>query len=221
MLEKQPHDGCVVLSTHCVEMTTLSSSLPTNSLVADKWQQAFHRCRHQLDSEDAATFLVVPSYEHAQVSVEAMGKTYKGNKTIKMLERISPLLDNLRSFSSVIYTAVQSNPVISALIWGGIKLVLEVGCCGLRKQCEIVRLNIFEVVLRSSGTIENIAEGFFELSKALPRFEDYGMLLQSAPRLNEALIDLYELIFRFLVEGIKVYRNSPTAQQTASRWRPE
>jgi hypothetical protein len=57
--------------------------------------------------------------------------------------------------------------------------------------------------------IEKITAGFSEITKALSRFEEYQTFFTSAPRLNEALVDLYELVFGFFIESIKLFRRHP------------
>lgn len=40
--------------------------------------------------------------------------------------RISPLLESVQQFSGIVETFVSSNPHIAALVWGSVKLVLQV-----------------------------------------------------------------------------------------------
>lgn len=55
-----------------------------------------------------------------------MHKGYKQKSVTRAFARIQPFLLNLKSFNGVIDTAIQSNPEVAALCWGGIKFVLEV-----------------------------------------------------------------------------------------------
>src|SRR6266699_60638 len=96
------------------------------STAASKWQEACQRCKGLLDSKDAATILTIPSYQHLKTAVDGMERTYKDKKTAKVLERMTPFLEKIMSFSGVVDTAVQAGPDVGALLWGGIKLVLEV-----------------------------------------------------------------------------------------------
>lgn len=68
---------------------------------------------------------------------------------------------------------------------------------------------LLQLFLRTSTAIERIAEGFSDIAKALPRFEEYQTFFTSAPRLNEALVDLYELVVRFFINTIKLFRRHP------------
>lgn len=40
--------------------------------------------------------------------------------------RISPLLESIQQFAGIVETFVSSNPRIAALVWGSVKLVLQV-----------------------------------------------------------------------------------------------
>lgn len=95
------------------------------SATASKWQEACQRCKGLLDPKDAAVILAVPSYQHLKIAVSGMEQTYKDRKTAKVLERMAPFIEKIRSFSGVVDTAIQANPDVASLVWGGIKLVLE------------------------------------------------------------------------------------------------
>ena len=90
------------------------------------WQTALQECRSQLKPEEIRRMSSVTSYEDLQSSVAILEKDYRKRRIAKVLSRIEPYLSNLRSFQGVVDTAVQAKPDLAALMWGGIKLVLEV-----------------------------------------------------------------------------------------------
>ena len=90
------------------------------------WNAAFNRCRAKLGPEESAQILQVRDYSQSQLSLEILQAKYKRKTIPNILSRIEPFLSNLRSFHGIIDTAVQAKPDVAALIWGGIKLVLEV-----------------------------------------------------------------------------------------------
>lgn len=59
--------------------------------------------------------------------IDEMGKRYKSeSKSRKTIESLRPFLDGVGRYSAVIDTMVSSNPMVSALIWGGFKFILIV-----------------------------------------------------------------------------------------------
>ncbi|KAI5783304.1 hypothetical protein FPQ18DRAFT_310746 [Pyronema domesticum] len=57
--------------------------------------------------------------------IDEMGKRYKSeSKSRKTIESLRPFLDGVGRYSAVIDTMVSSNPMVSALIWGGFKFIL-------------------------------------------------------------------------------------------------
>jgi hypothetical protein len=62
---------------------------------------------------------------------ELMGKAselktqYRKRRLVVLLGKINPFLAQLRSFSRIINTLVQSHPEIAALVWGSVSLILE------------------------------------------------------------------------------------------------
>ncbi|CAH0023367.1 unnamed protein product [Clonostachys rhizophaga] len=91
-----------------------------------------------------------------------MEQAYKDKKTAKILKNLTPALASIRSFGGINDTAVPPNLDVAALMWGGIKLVLD-------------------LLLRSSIAIEKITAGFSEISKALSRFEEYQSFFYLCP----------------------------------------
>jgi hypothetical protein len=123
-------------STNCSSASTLSISGST-FVTATKWQEACQRCKGLVEPKDVATILSTPTYQHLKTEVEKMEQTYKGRKSAKILERMAPFLEKIRSFSGVVDTAIQANPEVAALVWGGLKLTLEV--CGHVGRCPFRR----------------------------------------------------------------------------------
>jgi hypothetical protein len=55
-----------------------------------------------------------------------MEQAYKDKKSAKILKHLAPALESIRSFGGIINTAIPANPDVAALMWGGIRLVLDV-----------------------------------------------------------------------------------------------
>lgn len=99
--------------------------MTAGSEVTDYWQIAFRQCTSQLKPEESDQIFRVTSYEDLHSSIAILEKDYKQKRITKTLSRIEPYLSNLRSFQGVVDTAIQAKPDVAALIWGGVKLVLE------------------------------------------------------------------------------------------------
>jgi hypothetical protein len=102
--------------------------------ILDKWTPAFERCKAQLSPRETSRILQIGTYEEMKAAIVNLQREYKQKTITRAFARIEPFLQNLRSFNGVIDTAIQANPAISALCWGGIKLVLEVSHQTIRQS---------------------------------------------------------------------------------------
>ena len=66
----------------------------------------------------------------ARVSDER--KVYDKKMIPTIMRKCNPVLEHVQSFCAVIDTFIQSNPVISGLIWGSLKFILDVRLVSLR-----------------------------------------------------------------------------------------
>ena len=66
----------------------------------------------------------------ARVSDER--KVYDKKMIPTIMRKCNPVLEHVQSFCAVIDTFVASNPVISGLIWGSLKFILDVRPISLR-----------------------------------------------------------------------------------------
>lgn len=92
----------------------------------DIWTATFQRCKSQLSPKDLQNIVQIRSQDQLIESITELKRQYQSSKTIRALNIIEPVIQNLRSFTGVIDTAIQSNPEIASLCWGGLKLVIEV-----------------------------------------------------------------------------------------------
>jgi hypothetical protein len=58
--------------------------------------------------------------------VDDLQKKYSNKRMIKFLRRCHRIIDHLKPFSKAIDVFVQSDPTVSCLLWGSIRVVLEV-----------------------------------------------------------------------------------------------
>lgn len=97
----------------------------------DIWTATLQRCKSQLPPKDLQNIVQIRSHDQLIKSIGELKQQYQSRKTIRALNFIEPVIQNLRSFNGVIDTAIQSNPDIAALCWGGLKLIIEVVDCTL------------------------------------------------------------------------------------------
>ena len=100
--------------------------MTSTSRVSEQWEAAFVRCRACLQPKDAAKILQVTSYDELLESLSKLQQEHEKRVFSRILNRIEPFLLSLKSLSKIIDTFVSAKPDVAALIWGGLKLTLEV-----------------------------------------------------------------------------------------------
>jgi hypothetical protein len=85
--------------------------------------RAFHNAR--LTARERKHITEVTSLEELIGKASKLNAKYRKSKLALFLERINPFLAQLRSFSRIINTLIQSHPEIAALVWGSVSLILE------------------------------------------------------------------------------------------------
>lgn len=116
-------------NTICTKRTLLP-------LTQNAWELAVERCIDKLKPEDKITVLQwkrdqILSAEDVDEIVRPLKERYASSRSFRCISSSYPFLEHLRSFSTVIDVCVQTNPNPGALIWGCVKLVLEVRYCML------------------------------------------------------------------------------------------
>ena len=85
--------------------------------------RAFHVA--SLAEHDRKHVTHVANPEELTERANGLKAQYRKHGLVVLLEKVHPLLVQLRSFSPIINTLVQSHPEIAALVWGMIALVVE------------------------------------------------------------------------------------------------
>ena len=65
--------------------------------------------------------------EHLESFMNSLQSSYGKTFASHILHRVSPIMSHIQSFGRIVDIMVQSNPAISALVWGGVRLFIEVG----------------------------------------------------------------------------------------------
>jgi hypothetical protein len=88
--------------------------------------KSFQDC---LDSEQKAkleAISAVPDAHAVAVFTHQLDQENAKRRSRCVAARLSPLLESIQQFSGVVETFVSSHPQVAALIWGSVKLVLQV-----------------------------------------------------------------------------------------------
>ncbi|KAI8299465.1 Ankyrin repeat domain-containing protein 17 [Colletotrichum sp. SAR11_240] len=101
--------------------------------------------------------------------------------------RLISVLQYVRDSSVIIDTFVSSHPEIAALVWGSIKLTMQ-------------------VVLNFTSYYERVSDLFMQFSRDCPRFAEYQALFPNSPGLQKAVCDFNASIIhccKHVVEAIQ------------------
>lgn len=104
---------------------------------------------------------------------------------LRNLSKIKPYLDRLKEYAGVIEVFVQAKPDILALIWGPIKLLLQMSD-------------------NLTQSFDAIVEAMTEIGNKLPLFEAYTNIFETSDRVLDVLVlfykdilDFYEIVVNF------------------------
>lgn len=115
----------VVGNRQMIEPTTNNDVDIAKQLNEQLWAEAFSQLRSRLQKKDVKQFQA-DSFETLKKYVLSQRKIYRDKPVTKLLIRLEPFFERLRSFSGVFETFAQAHE-IAGLLWGSIKLVLQVG----------------------------------------------------------------------------------------------
>ena len=96
------------------------------SSIQDVWSSVRAEYKEKLTLEDWSTINSVGGVEDVASELSHRNEAYGKRKLPKWSKRFGDAINYIRPLMSVIDTFVQSDPTVSALVWGSIKAVLEV-----------------------------------------------------------------------------------------------
>lgn len=120
-------------ATHPVKSIILEAEHRGSSKVSTSsvWQDAMTLYIKQLPAEDQQS--IISTTDDSALTVQSIETLiaplitmHKHGAVMKLLVKFGPTLQHVRSFATVVDVAIQSHPNAACLIWGGIKLILEV-----------------------------------------------------------------------------------------------
>jgi hypothetical protein len=107
-------------------------------------------------------------------------------KDLRGLRKISPYLEGLRQYANVIEVFVQVKPDILALIWGPIKLLLQISN-------------------NLTQSFDAIVDAMALIGNKLPMFEKYGTIFEGSDRVLDVLVLFYKDILDFHQVTLKLF----------------
>ncbi|KAK6508347.1 hypothetical protein TWF506_010441 [Arthrobotrys conoides] len=157
--------------------------------VDDPMGRAFFKYEASLTDEERKKYRhTATTAEDLELEVTVLQTRHKRlSKTLKIATCIEPLVSFLKRHSDSVDTFVQANPFPAALIWGSIKVLLNLAS---------YHIHYFE----------NLVRMLQKLGDDLEIFREYENLLKESIPVQEILADVYFDIFNFLHKAKKVFR---------------
>ncbi|KAI1422503.1 hypothetical protein F5Y12DRAFT_762389 [Xylaria sp. FL1777] len=168
----------------------------TETSVDSLWQTAVKRFVSRLPAADQQVVTAIDSNSTLNQQVleaifQPVKAAYSDSHFFKCLDLVHPIVNHVKSFAVVIDVLSQACANPACLIWGSIKLLLEISS-------------------RSFETFSSICDMVANLSSFLPLFEQWLRLFPTAKfdELSEAIIQTFLEYLSFLVEAIIYLRKS-------------
>lgn len=131
---RQKEKGCKAsTATHHVKTIDFETKHCDSSIISTSsvWHDAITRYIKQLPNEDQQS--IISTKDDSALTAQSIKNLvspliakHKDGAVIKLLMKFGPILQHIRSFATVVDVAVQSHPNVACLIWGGVRLILEV-----------------------------------------------------------------------------------------------
>jgi hypothetical protein len=107
------------------ENETKLPRVPMEAQLAGIWDEARAFYFASLTGRERIHVTEETSLEGLIEEASKLKTRYRKRRLVVLLRKINPFLVQLRSFSRIINTLVQSHPEIAALVWGSFSLILE------------------------------------------------------------------------------------------------
>ncbi|KAJ6256214.1 hypothetical protein Dda_9049 [Drechslerella dactyloides] len=116
-------------------------------------------------------------------------------------DKIQPFLLFMHSFGDVVGIYIQSDPRVSALVWGSIKLVVQIAT------------NYFDYFVK-------ITDLFVKIQHLCPTIDRIGKLFQGSAKLQDAVLGFYTIIIEFCTRAFRFLRQRGLKQFSKAIWKP-
>lgn len=105
------------------------SPIPHTTTTTNTLNDALQSFKDSSDVEQKTKLQAIKAIPDAQAVSEFTYQLDEENAKRKsrcVAARVSPLLESIQQFSGIVDTFVSSHPSVAALVWGSVKLVLQV-----------------------------------------------------------------------------------------------
>ncbi|KAI3326133.1 ankyrin repeat-containing domain protein [Xylariaceae sp. AK1471] len=136
---------------------------------------------------DLSEIRTVPDADSILVFTAQLDFANRSRRGRSVGSRVIKLLHSTRDFCGVIDTFVSSNPGVAALVWGSVKLTMQ-------------------ITVNYTSYYEAISGLFMQLGSLCPLFAEYRTLYRSSKQLQKSLSDFHASIVRcckHVIEAIK------------------
>ncbi|KAI1328541.1 hypothetical protein F5Y16DRAFT_150403 [Xylariaceae sp. FL0255] len=158
-----------------VALSSASSVQPVKGL-----EDAVHKFRSILTTEQQDELLGirdVPDADSILVFTAQLDATNRSHQGQSVGSRVFTVLQSVQQFCTVVDTFVSSNPRIAALVWGSVRLTMQ-------------------IVLNYTSYYEAVCDLFMQFGHLCPLFAEYATLYQSSKSLQKALSEFQASIVR-------------------------
>ncbi|KAK0636139.1 hypothetical protein B0T17DRAFT_503618 [Bombardia bombarda] len=124
--------------------------------------------------------------EIVEEMMQELQKKYSSRRTTKWFVKMQGVLTHMRTFSEAITIFTQSDPIVSSLVWGSVKLIIDAAST-------------------LSHTLHTVIGMLESMSRAMPRFEEYMKLYSGSQRLQDALLRIYCGYLDFCASAVKFF----------------
>jgi NACHT domain. len=111
--------------------------------------------------------------------------------------RLCTFLEATQQFTGVVDTFISSNPIVAALVWGGIKTAI------------LTASNV-------ASYFDKVTNMIMRIGKSSPTYQQFGLLYPGSTGLQSALCDFYAVIIHLCVKVIEVSRRTALKQTLSS-----
>ncbi|KAG9563865.1 hypothetical protein KCU71_g6443, partial [Aureobasidium melanogenum] len=163
------------------------AATPTDAL-----SDAIKSFQNSLDPDQKARLEAIQAVPDAHAVAEFTYQLDQENAKRKsrcVAARISPLLESVQQFSGIVETFVSSNPHIAALVWGSVKLVLQIAS-------------------NFTTYFDKLSALLMTIGKRCPRFQEYQKLYRNSTDLQKVLCDFYSVVVRCCEQAVMMLRRT-------------
>ncbi|RYP28744.1 hypothetical protein DL767_007087 [Monosporascus sp. MG133] len=177
-----------------------SSPAIARPVVDEALQRALHEFKSTLTDEQRRELhgtTAVPDADSVLIFTAQLDN--KNRKGRSVASRLHTVLLSVQNFCSVVDTFVASHPEIAALVWGSVKLTMQ-------------------IIVNYTSYYEAVSDLFMKLGKLCPVFAEYHALYPSSKRLQQSLISFHASIVRCCSHVVEAMKRPWQSQAIRALW---